>query len=89
MGSMQRLRFVKLGAAAYQEVIDLLRCDEQAGQKNSLTNAKSERLAAALYDLGLNYLLRCRLLCADSGEGSGLWGADVYLSLPEVVELSR
>lgn len=83
------MRFVKLGAAAYQKVVDLLQSDEQMEQKNSHTSAKSERLAAALYDLGLNYLLRCRLLCADSGEGSGLWGADVYLSQPQVVELSR
>lgn len=45
--------------------------------------------ASALYDLGLNYLLRARLLCADSGEGSGVWAQDVYQHLPEVEELAR
>lgn len=71
--------------------MDILRSDDQASQSQvSQDNetTKSESLAAALYDLGLNYLLRSRLVCADAGEGSGLWEQDVYLSLPEVVELA-
>lgn len=45
--------------------------------------------AAALYDLGLNYLLRGRLVCSDAGEGSGLIAQEVYEGLPEVAELTR
>lgn len=45
--------------------------------------------AAALYDLGLNYLVRARLVCSDGGEGSGLLPQEVYEELPEVAALAR
>lgn len=45
--------------------------------------------AAALYDLGLNYLVRARLACSDAGEGSGLLPQEVYQELPEVADLAR
>lgn len=49
----------------------------------------SESLAAAIYDLGLNYLVRARLLCADAGEGSGLWEESAYQQVPQVSKLAR
>lgn len=45
--------------------------------------------AAALYDLGLNYLVRARLLCSDAGDGSGLLPQEMYEELPEVADLAR
>lgn len=45
--------------------------------------------AAALCDLGLNYLVRARLVCSDAGEGSGLLPQEVYEDLPEVADLAR
>lgn len=45
--------------------------------------------AAALYDLGLNYLVRARLLCSDAGDGSGLLPQEMYEKLPDVADLAR
>lgn len=45
--------------------------------------------AAAHYDLGLNYLLRARLVCSDAGEGSGLLAQSVYDDLPAVADLAK
>lgn len=102
-GSANRLAFVAHGAHAYQQLVELLeaRVRMTAGVSNSAAEGDSgdvegsvsadamAELAPALYDLGLNYLVRVRLVCADSGEGSGLWSGDVYRDLPEAVELSR
>lgn len=95
-GSKKRLSFVKLGASAYQKVADILKSHVRVSQESQAAEvspddeiANLEKLSAALYDLGLNYLLRSRLVCADAGEGSGLWEQHVYLSLPEVLQLTR
>lgn len=102
-GSANRLAFVAHGAHAYQQLVKLVETrvgvtpeasgsvvggdsDDVEGGKTALAKAE---LAPALYDLGLNYLVRARLMCADSGEGSGLWNDDFYRDLPEVVEVSR
>ena len=90
-GSKNRQEFVARGAAAYQQLVEMLR--DGAGAKGSQGPSAGEGVeatsASALYDLGLNYLLRARLLCADSGEGSGLWAMDVYERLPGVEDLAR
>ncbi|CAM9753532.1 unnamed protein product, partial [Laminaria digitata] len=90
-GAKNRLEFVGRGAAAYQRLVQLL--GASAGADGSQVQSASEAVemspASALYDLGLNYLLRARLLCADSGEGSGLWAQDVHEQLPGVEDLAR
>lgn len=45
--------------------------------------------AAAQYDLGLNYLLRARLVCSDAGDGSGLFAQSVYDDIPAVADLAK
>lgn len=92
-GAKNRREFVGRGAAAYQQLVQML--DEKLEAKDNLATSASGRgvlevtSSSALYDLGLNYLLRARLLCADSGEGSGLWAKDVYDQLPGVDDLAR
>lgn len=57
--------------------------------KHNSFNGGDSDLSPALYDLGLNHLLRARLVCAEAGEGSGLWASDVYENIPEAAELTR
>lgn len=57
--------------------------------KHSSYTGEDNDLSPALYDLGLNHLLRARLVCAEAGEGSGLWTSDVYENIPEAAELAR
>lgn len=93
------------GEAAYARVVAILRAKRAKALSDVVGDSQreseplaatgdshevpSDSLASALYDLGLNYLLRARLVCADAGEGSGLWEQDVYDHLPEVSDLSR
>ena len=78
--SRNRIEFVARGADAYQQLVQLLRDDEWK---------KEDSLSPALYDLGLNHLLRARLVCAEAGEGSGLWPQEDYENIPEAAELAR
>lgn len=102
-GSVNRLAFVAHGVHAYLQLVKLVeaRVGMISGESSSVARGDSDdveggvtadtkaELAPALYDLGLNYLVRVRLVCADLGEGSGLWSEDFYRDLPEAVELSR
>lgn len=60
-----------------------------AGEEGAGAEEAVAMKAAALYDLGLNYLLRARMACSDAGEGSGLCAQVVYEELPEVADLAR
>ncbi|CAM9884354.1 unnamed protein product, partial [Ectocarpus fasciculatus] len=97
-GARNRLDFVAQGADAYRNLVQLLEArenddgvDGQSGETSATAGQQAlvATKAAALYDLGLNYLLRGRLVCSDAGEGSGLLAQEVYEDLPEVAELTR
>ncbi|CAM9704269.1 unnamed protein product [Scytosiphon promiscuus] len=95
-GARNRLAFVAKGADAYQELVQLLqtRVERLRNENEMEGNTEQETAAVALkaaahYDLGLNYLLRARLVCADAGEGSGLFGQSAYDDLPAVADLSK
>ena len=93
-GSKNRLDFVGRGAVAYQQLVQMLDQKLRDEDNNPSASVRDDGVlkltsSSALYDLGLNYLLRARLLCADSGGGSGLWAQGVYDQLPGVDELAR
>ncbi|CAB1097731.1 unnamed protein product [Ectocarpus sp. CCAP 1310/34] len=100
-GARNRLDFVAQGADAYRNLVQLLEArekdqadgdvDGQSGETSATAGqgALVPTKAAAYYDLGLNYLLRGRLICSDAGEGSGLIAQELYEGLPEVAELTR
>ncbi|CAN0151264.1 unnamed protein product, partial [Ectocarpus fasciculatus] len=97
-GARNRVDFVAQGADAYRNLVQLLEArendggvDGQSGETSATAGQQAlvATKAAALYDLGLNYLLRGRLVCSDAGEGSGLLAQEVYEDLPEVAELTR
>ncbi|CAM9761809.1 unnamed protein product [Ectocarpus sp. 12 AP-2014] len=100
-GARNRLDFVAQGADAYRNLVRLLEAREKDQADGGVDGQSGETCAtagqvalvptkaAALYDLGLNYLLRGRLVCSHAGEGSGLEAQESYEGLPEVAELTR
>eukprot|EP00903_Cladosiphon_okamuranus_P012909 g12052.t2 len=92
-GERNRLNFVAQGAHAYGELVKMSTTPERGRAVGEGGESESAALlatkAAAFYDLGLNYLVRARLLRSEAGEGSGLLPQEVYEEIPEVADLAR
>ena len=82
-GGRARLHFVSKGADAYHVLVEYTTSSSSAVQGD----AAGYSSALALYDLGVNYLVRASLECQDAGEGIGLIGHEVFHVLPEVARL--